>query len=79
MLYSYLFRHKDLSWYAIFPDLDYPDYVWDITAPKGKSRPASDHNDSSQTTFEIGAQNIDEFHNVSETYDELCAAINLTL
>ena len=82
VLYSYLFRRKDLSWFAIFPDLDYPDYVWDIFGPKGMPRPGSNANDSSQTTFKDTNDNIDktdETSNLNETYDELCAAINLTL
>ena len=69
--------------------MDYPDYVWDIFAPKGKSRPTNNSKDSSRTTFEEGPKNTNECQdfseifddplNVSETFDELCSAIDLTL
>ena len=80
VLYLYSFRHKGLiSWYAIFPDLDYPDFVWEIFGPKGTPRPGSNVDESSQTTFNDEIDKTDEFQDITQTYDELCAAINLTL
>ena len=65
----------------MFPDLDYPDLLWEFFGPWDKSRPVKKENDSTQATeYEADmSRQMNEYASLSETCDELCSSMYLTL